>query len=122
MEQHRLSLGAVWVLGPWPVRGESAEDLEKYETKMELQLYRKYRDVVGLFTHVVETERRFYLTNQENVKVVTFKAAGSKHLAGTIPPALSTVGTISPIHPQPAEWSGAHPSAAGTVGCGGGDK
>ena len=41
----------------------SAEDLEKYETEMELQLYREYRDVVGLFTHVVETERRFYLTN-----------------------------------------------------------
>ena len=41
----------------------SAEDLEKYEAEMELQLYREYRDVVGLFTHVVETERRFYLAN-----------------------------------------------------------
>jgi hypothetical protein len=41
----------------------SAEDLEKYETEMELLLYREYRDVVGLFTYVVETERRFYLTN-----------------------------------------------------------
>src|SRR3569833_2548645 len=41
----------------------SAEDLEKYETEMELQLYREYRDVVGLFAYVVETERRFYLTN-----------------------------------------------------------
>lgn len=41
----------------------SAEDLEKYETEMELQLYREYRDVVGLFKYVVETERRFYLTN-----------------------------------------------------------
>jgi Protein of unknown function (DUF2469) len=41
----------------------SAEDLEKYESEMELQLYREYRDVVGLFSHVVETERRFYLTN-----------------------------------------------------------
>ena len=30
----------------------SAEDLEKYEAEMELQLYREYRDVVGLFTHV----------------------------------------------------------------------
>jgi len=29
----------------------SAEDLEKYEAEMELQLYREYRDVVGLFTH-----------------------------------------------------------------------
>jgi len=41
----------------------SAEDLEKYETEMELQLYREYRDVVGLFKYVVETERRFYLAN-----------------------------------------------------------
>jgi hypothetical protein len=47
----------------------SAEDLERYETEMELQLYREYRDVVGLFTHVVETERRFYLTNSVDVQV-----------------------------------------------------
>jgi Protein of unknown function (DUF2469) len=46
----------------------SAEDLEKYESEMELQLYREYRDVVGLFTHVVETERRFYLTNSVDVQ------------------------------------------------------
>jgi hypothetical protein len=45
----------------------SAEDLEKYETEMELQLYREYRDVVGLFGYVVETERRFYLTNSVEV-------------------------------------------------------
>jgi len=45
----------------------SAEDLEKYETEMELQLYREYRDVVGLFGYVVETERRFYLTNAVDV-------------------------------------------------------
>ena len=47
----------------------SAEDLEKYEAEMELQLYREYRDVVGLFTHVVEPERRFYLTNDVDLKV-----------------------------------------------------
>ena len=47
----------------------SAEDLEKYESEMELQLYREYRDVVGLFSHVVETERRFYLTNHVDVVV-----------------------------------------------------
>src|SRR5512144_537286 len=45
----------------------SAEDLEKYETEAELQLYREYRDVVGLFSYVVETERRFYLTNAVQV-------------------------------------------------------
>ncbi|HLS41416.1 MAG TPA: DUF2469 domain-containing protein [Ornithinicoccus sp.] len=49
----------------------SAEDLEKYETDMELQLYREYRDVVGLFSHVVETERRFYLANEVDVQVHT---------------------------------------------------
>src|SRR5450759_2036788 len=53
----------------WRRRAMSSEDLEKYETEMELQLYREYRDVVGLFTHVVETERRFYLTNQVELNV-----------------------------------------------------
>ncbi|CCH77882.1 conserved hypothetical protein [Nostocoides japonicum T1-X7] len=47
----------------------SAEDLEKYESEMELALYREYRDVVGLFSHVVETERRFYLCNSVDVRV-----------------------------------------------------
>ena len=47
----------------------SAEDLENYETEMELSLYREYRDVVGLFSHVVETERGFYLANSVDVKV-----------------------------------------------------
>ena len=47
----------------------SAEDLENYETEMELQLYREYRDVVGLFTYVVETERRFYLANKVDLEV-----------------------------------------------------
>ncbi len=49
----------------------SAEDLEKYETELELQLYREYRDVVGLFSYVVETERRFYLTNDYELEVRT---------------------------------------------------
>ena len=47
----------------------SAEDLENYDTEMELQLYREYRDVVGLFAYVVETERRFYLANQVDLQV-----------------------------------------------------
>ncbi|KAA1420537.1 DUF2469 family protein [Mumia zhuanghuii] len=47
----------------------SAEDLERYEAEMELALYREYRDVVGIFTYVVETDRRFYLCNAVDVKV-----------------------------------------------------
>ncbi|MGH3823014.1 MAG: DUF2469 domain-containing protein [Pseudonocardiaceae bacterium] len=46
----------------------STEDLEKYETEMELSLYKEYRDVVGQFAYVVETERRFYLANVVNVQ------------------------------------------------------
>lgn len=42
----------------------SAEDLDNYETNAELALYREYRDVIKLFTYVVETERRFYLANE----------------------------------------------------------
>ena len=49
----------------------SAEDLEKYETEQELTLYREYRDVVGIFKYVVETDRRFYLCNQVDVKART---------------------------------------------------
>jgi len=47
----------------------SAEDLEKYETEMELSLYREYKDIVGQFSYVVETERRFYLANTVEVAV-----------------------------------------------------
>ena len=47
----------------------STEDLEKYETEMELQLYREYRDIVRQFSYVVETERRFYLTNGVKMEV-----------------------------------------------------
>src|SRR5436305_14500392 len=47
----------------------SAEDLEKYETEMELQLYREYRDIVRQFSYVVETERRFYLANSVDLAV-----------------------------------------------------
>jgi hypothetical protein len=42
----------------------SAEDLERYETEIELQLYQEYRAVLGMFKFVVETERRFYLANE----------------------------------------------------------
>ncbi len=41
-----------------------ADDLEQYEADIEYQLLREYKDVCSLFTHVVETERRFYLANQ----------------------------------------------------------
>ena len=49
--------------------GVSTEDLERYETEMELQLYREYRDIVRQFSYVVETERRFYLANGVDVQV-----------------------------------------------------
>ena len=42
----------------------SAEDLERYETEIELQLYHEYRAVLPMFRYVVETERRFYLANE----------------------------------------------------------
>ncbi|MGH2760092.1 MAG: DUF2469 domain-containing protein [Actinomycetota bacterium] len=48
----------------------SSEDLEKYETEMELQLYKEYRDVLPMFRFVVETERRFYLCNEVDLKIM----------------------------------------------------
>lgn len=43
--------------------------VEKYEEDAELALYREYRDVIRIFRYVVETERRFYLANDVDVKV-----------------------------------------------------
>ena len=39
------------------------DDYEDYDREVELALYREYRDVVGQFRYVIETERRFYLAN-----------------------------------------------------------
>lgn len=47
----------------------STEDLEQYETEIELKLYREYRDVLPMFKYVVETDRRFYLANNVDVTV-----------------------------------------------------
>ena len=49
----------------------SAEELEQYESDMELALYREYRDVLTMFRFAVETERRFYLANDVRQKVKT---------------------------------------------------
>jgi hypothetical protein len=38
-------------------------EFEDYDREAELALYREYRDVVGTFKYVIETERRFYLAN-----------------------------------------------------------
>src|ERR1700728_5278628 len=46
----------------------SAEDLERYETEIELQLYQEYRAVLAMFKYVVETERRFYLANDVHME------------------------------------------------------
>lgn len=47
----------------------SVDDLEKYEADMELALYREYRDVMPMFSYVIETEKRFYLANNVDVKM-----------------------------------------------------
>jgi hypothetical protein len=44
------------------------DDIERFEEERELELYREYRDVVPMFTFVVETERRFYLANQVDIR------------------------------------------------------
>jgi len=47
----------------------SEEDLERYEAEIELALVQEYRTVLPLFSYVVETERRFYLSNDVKVTV-----------------------------------------------------
>ena len=44
-------------------------EIEGYEADAELSLYREYRDVINIFRYVVETDRRFYLANDVDVKV-----------------------------------------------------
>lgn len=60
----------------------SDEEIEKFETQAELNLYREYRDVVGLFSYVVETERRFYLAN--HVELETLTSNGEIYFAITL--------------------------------------
>jgi hypothetical protein len=45
------------------------EDLERYESEVELKIYKEYHDVLPMFRYVVETERRFYLANDVNLEV-----------------------------------------------------
>lgn len=45
-------------------------DFDDYERNAELALYREYRDLVDTFKFVIETERRFYLANEVNLKRV----------------------------------------------------
>jgi len=47
----------------------SEEDLERYESEIELALVQEYRAVLPMFSYVVETERRFYLANTVEVTV-----------------------------------------------------
>ena len=50
------------------------DDIEDYDREVELALYKEYRDIVGQFRFVVETERRFYLANE-----VTLERRDTEH-------------------------------------------
>ncbi len=39
------------------------EELDEYESTLELALVQEYKAVVGMFDYAVETDRRFYLAN-----------------------------------------------------------
>lgn len=46
----------------------SGEDLDNFESDAQIALYEEYKNVFGLFTYVVETDKRFYLCNSVDVK------------------------------------------------------
>lgn len=50
------------------------DEFEDYDREVELALYKEYRDIVGQFRYVVETERRFYLANE-----VTLERKDTEH-------------------------------------------
>ena len=51
------------------VASVSEEDLERYESEIELGLVQEYRAVLPVFAYVIETERRFYLANDVSLNV-----------------------------------------------------
>ena len=53
------------------------EELDDYESTLELALVQEYKAVVGMFDFAVETDRRFYLANEVQVDV---KLAGNPTL------------------------------------------
>ena len=68
----------------------SDDDIERFEEERELELYREYRDVLPMFTYVIETERRFYLANQVDAHAARWRVgAGRPHRrvgVGHVPP------------------------------------
>ena len=46
------------------------DDIERFEEERELELYREYRDVLPMFSFVIETERRFYLANKVDMSPI----------------------------------------------------
>jgi len=45
------------------------EELDDYESTLELALVQEYKAVVGTFNYAVETDRRFYLANDVVIEV-----------------------------------------------------
>jgi hypothetical protein len=45
------------------------EELDDYESTLELALVQEYKAVVGMFDFAVETDRRFYLANDVAIDV-----------------------------------------------------
>ena len=46
------------------------QEFEDFDREAELSLYREYREVIKMFRFVIETERRFYLANDVELKRV----------------------------------------------------
>ena len=53
------------------------EELDDYESTLELALVQEYKAVVGMFDFAIETDRRFYLANDVAVDV---KSSGTPTL------------------------------------------
>jgi hypothetical protein len=45
-------------------------EFEDFDREAELSLYKEYREVIKMFRFVIETERRFYLANEVELKRV----------------------------------------------------
>ena len=82
----------------------SAEDLEKYETEMELQLYREYRDIVRQFSYVnvaAVSGRGNRPPRARRPRAVISAAAAEAEPMMLWPAAEGTVGVASGEPPRP---------------------
>ena len=72
------------------------EELDDYESTLELALVQEYKAVVGTFNYAVETDRRFYLANEVAIEVRSTGTPTSRAMSTARPRSLVTSFIANP--------------------------